>query len=68
MYTASMMHAKTLLVDIEVPLVGSINLDALSLNELEVVALLVREPGLTREIAVIFEAECARSRELKECE
>lgn len=65
-YTASMMHAKTLLVDDELSLVGSINLDSLSLNELEEVALLVREPALSREMSVNFEADCARSRELKE--
>lgn len=65
-YTASMMHAKTLLVDDELSLVGSINLDALSLNKLEEVALLVREPALSREMSLNFEADCARSRELKE--
>jgi cardiolipin synthase len=64
-YTASMMHAKTMLVDDDLLLVGSINLDPLSLNELEEVALLTRDAALARELGDSFVTDCRRSNELK---
>jgi cardiolipin synthase len=61
-YTASMMHAKTMLVDDELSLVGSINLDPLSLHELEEDALVVEDRGFSEQLAGSFLADCARSK------
>lgn len=61
-YTASMLHAKTMLVDDDLALVSSINLDPLSLYELEETALLFRDSGLVRDLASSFTADTARSR------
>ncbi len=63
-YTSSMMHAKTMLVDDELALVGSINLDPLSLHELEENALLVRDESFARELGRLFSADCSRSKAL----
>lgn len=64
-YTAAMMHAKTMVIDDELSLVGSINLDPLSLNTLEEVALLVRDPTLNQQLAADFEADCRRSKPVR---
>jgi cardiolipin synthase len=64
-YTPSMMHAKTMLVDDELAVVGSINLDPLSLHELEESALLIHDPGVTAELARQFEADVLHANELK---
>jgi cardiolipin synthase len=61
-YTSSMMHAKTMLVDEELALVGSINLDPLSLHELEEDALIIQDRALSEQIGRAFEEDCARSK------
>jgi cardiolipin synthase A/B len=63
-YTSSMMHAKTMVVDDELALVGSINLDPLSLNELEEDALVVQDRPFADQLAAAFSADCARSKAL----
>ena len=63
-YTPSMMHAKTMVVDEELALIGSINLDPLSLNELEEDALIVEDRGVTDQLSQSFIADCARSKRL----
>jgi cardiolipin synthase A/B len=63
-YTPSMMHAKTMLVDDELALIGSINLDPLSLNELEEDALVVEDRGVADQLGQAFAADCARSKRL----
>ncbi len=63
-YTSSMMHAKTMLVDDELALVGSINLDPLSLNELEEDALVVQDRGFSDQLSQTFSADCSSSRRL----
>jgi cardiolipin synthase A/B len=60
-YTASMLHSKTLVIDDELSLIGSINLDPLSLNELEEVALLVRDPAVAAELAAAFTKDVERA-------
>jgi cardiolipin synthase len=47
-YQASMMHAKTMVVDDWLAMVGSTNLDALSLNKLGEGSLVVADPALVR--------------------
>lgn len=61
-YTPSMMHAKTMLVDDELALVGSINLDPLSLNQLEESALVVQDRAVADQLSRAFRADCARSK------
>jgi cardiolipin synthase len=59
-----MMHAKTMVVDDELALVGSINLDPLSLNELEEDALVVQDRPFADQLDAAFRADCARSKAL----
>ena len=64
-YDSSMMHAKTMLVDDELALVGSINLDPLSLNELEEDALVVRDRSFADQIGQRFSEDCNRSKPVR---
>lgn len=63
-YQPSMMHAKTMLVDDELALVGSINLDPLSLNKLEEAALVAHDRAFASALARSFEADCVHAKEL----
>jgi len=63
-YQPSMMHSKTMLVDDELALVGSINLDPLSLTKLEEAALVVQDGAFATELARTFEADCVHAKEL----
>ncbi len=60
-YQPSMMHAKTMLVDDRLSVVGSVNLDPLSLNTLDEVALVIGDPALARELETSFLADCERA-------
>lgn len=57
-----MIHAKTILVDDALVVIGSVNLDPLSLNELEEGALVAEDPAAAR-LAMDFEDDCTRSTE-----
>lgn len=61
-YEPSMMHAKTMLVDDEVSLVSSINLDPLSFGKLEEGGLVVQDRAFAAEMARVFEADLAHAR------
>ena len=63
-YTPSMMHSKAMLVDTELTVVGSINLDPLSLNVLEDAALVTRDRALNEQLAQSFLRDCEHTREL----
>jgi cardiolipin synthase len=63
-YQPSMMHSKTMLVDDELAVVSSINLDPLSLGKLEEDALLVQDRAFAAKLAKSFEADCGHSKEL----
>jgi cardiolipin synthase len=63
-YTPSMIHAKTMIADDELAVVGSINLDPLSLNKLDESALVIDDRGTTAELARQFEADAKRGHEL----
>jgi cardiolipin synthase len=63
-YQPSMMHAKTMVVDDELSVVASINLDPLSLTKLEEVALVVQDKGFAAQLTQTFEADCTHSRSL----
>ncbi len=63
-YQPSMMHAKTMVVDDELSLIGSINLDPLSLNKLEEGSLVVDDRALTAALALGFGRDCEHAKEL----
>jgi cardiolipin synthase A/B len=65
-YQPSMLHAKTILVDDELSLVGSINLDPLSLRSLEEGALVARDRTVSSALAHAFLVDCSRAKELTE--
>jgi cardiolipin synthase len=56
-YAPSMMHAKTMVIDDDLSIVGSINLDPLSLFRLEDGALVVRDRSFTQALAASFEED-----------
>ncbi len=59
-YQPSMMHAKTMVIDDDLAVVSSINLDPLSLSKLEEVAVIVRDRAFTTELSRAFDADAAR--------
>ena len=61
-YQPSMMHAKTMVVDEDLSVVASINLDPLSLNKLEEVALVVQDRAFAANLAKSFEADVSHTR------
>jgi cardiolipin synthase A/B len=63
-YLPSMLHTKAMLVDAALSVIGSINLDPLSLNKLEEGALVVQDPDLNEQLAASFVQDCAQAREL----
>jgi cardiolipin synthase len=62
-YVPSMLHTKAMLVDTELALVGSINLDPLSLNKLEEGALVMQDPAVNERLAQDFLEDCAHAKE-----
>jgi len=62
-YQPTMMHAKTMVVDSALVVIGSVNLDPLSLNKLEEAALVAEDPGLAAELVRLFEEDVARAKE-----
>ncbi|HZX63946.1 MAG TPA: phospholipase D-like domain-containing protein [Myxococcales bacterium] len=62
-FQPTMMHAKTMVVDSSLVVIGSVNLDPLSLNKLEEAALVAEDPALASELAKLFEDDVARSKE-----
>lgn len=64
-YQPVMIHAKTMVVDDDRVVVGSINLDPLSLNRLDEGALVAEDRALAQELAAAFRDDCTRATELK---
>lgn len=62
-YEPSMMHAKTLVVDERLSLVGSMNLDPLGLNTLEEIGAVIDDPAVNTALAARFEVDVARAKE-----
>jgi cardiolipin synthase len=60
-YQPTMMHGKTMVLDDAVVMVGSTNLDALSLNHMDEGALLVADPALAKEEARRFLQDLSHS-------
>jgi cardiolipin synthase A/B len=63
-YQPSMMHAKTMLVDTRLVMVGSINLDFLSMEWLEEGSLVVDDADFAGELEARWHADMARSRQM----
>lgn len=61
-YEPSMMHSKTILVDDEIGVIGSMNLEPISLQRLEEDALVVQDRAFNAEMAKRFEADCTHAR------
>jgi cardiolipin synthase len=64
-FQPTMMHAKTMVVDSSLVVIGSVNLDPLSLNKLEEGALVAEDPALAAELVRLFEEDVARAKEQK---
>jgi len=62
-YQPTMLHAKTMLIDDELALVGSINLDPLSLSKLEESALVVVSPAVVDSLAKAFDNDRSHTQE-----
>ena len=60
-YEPSMMHSKTILVDDEIGVIGSMNLEPISLQRLEEDALVVQDRAFNAEMAKRFEADCTHA-------
>lgn len=56
-YQNTMMHSKSMVVDDTISMIGSINLEPLSLDKLEEVALVSYDPALNRALAEDFEED-----------
>ncbi len=63
-YAASMMHAKTLVVD-DVAVVGSTNMDSQSMSFLWEASVVADAPALAAQLAERFLEDLARSREIR---
>lgn len=61
-YVPSMMHAKTVVVDDELAVIGTINLEPLSMSKLDEDALVVQDRGVVAEMARRYEEDCGRSK------
>jgi cardiolipin synthase len=62
-FQPTMMHSKTMVVDKSLVLIGSVNLDPLSLNKLEEAALVAEDPALAAELVKLFEEDVRRATE-----
>jgi cardiolipin synthase len=60
-----MMHAKTVLADDRLSVVGSMNLDPLSLNLLEEGSLAVDDPHVAAELAAAFERDTGHAKRIE---
>jgi cardiolipin synthase len=63
-YELSMMHAKTILADDRLSVIGSTNMDPLSLDVVEEGSLVVEDPALAGAMAQDFEEDLGHSREI----
>ncbi len=63
-FQPSMMHAKSMLVDDRLSVVGSTNMDPLSLNRLEEGSLLVDDADLAAQLEAMFLADLEHSKEV----
>jgi cardiolipin synthase len=63
-YELSMMHAKTMLADDRLSVIGSTNMDPLSLSDADEGSLVVDDPELAAQLAAVFERDLRHAREI----
>ncbi len=63
-YELSMLHSKTILVDEQVSVIGSTNMDPLALNQVDEGSLVVVDEELAAQLADSFERDLVHSREI----
>jgi cardiolipin synthase len=63
-YQPSMMHAKTMVIDDRIAVVGSTNMDPLSFDRLEEGSVVAESPVLARRLVETLRADFARSKEI----
>ncbi len=63
-YELSMMHSKVILVDDQLSVIGSTNMDPLSLNDVEEGSLVVEDATLAAAVAAAFEKDLVHSRQI----
>jgi cardiolipin synthase len=63
-YELSMMHAKTILADDRLSVIGSTNMDPLSLSDADEGSLVVDDPELAGQLAAVFERDLRHAREI----
>jgi cardiolipin synthase len=63
-YELSMMHAKTMLVDGELAVIGSTNMDPLALSTSEECSVVVMDPALAARMTQSFEEDLGHAREI----
>jgi cardiolipin synthase len=63
-YQPTMLHAKTILVDDDVAVIGSVNLEPLSLGSLDEIALVLESPAVAKALERLFLEDAEKSREL----
>ena len=64
-YQPVMMHAKTMLIDDELAVIGSLNLNLLSLSRLDEAVVVIDDPSLVRELDASWRSDCAESRQIR---
>jgi cardiolipin synthase A/B len=64
-YTPAMIHSKTMLANSALVVIGSINLDPLSLNKLEESALVIDDHEVATKLAQQFETDCLNAHEIE---
>ncbi|MGQ0504154.1 MAG: phospholipase D-like domain-containing protein [Myxococcaceae bacterium] len=64
-YQPSMMHSKTMIIDDRLAIIGSVNMDPLSLKMLEEGSLLVEDPQLVKTMSANFEHDLVYSLEFR---
>jgi len=64
-YQPVMMHAKTMLIDERVAMIGSLNLNLISFTRLEEAALVFDDPNLVKELDESWNQDLTQSREIK---
>ncbi len=64
-YQPSMMHAKTIVIDDSLVVVGSVNIDPLSMKKLEEGSLVAEDPSLNKAMAKAFEEDTTHSAEIQ---
>jgi cardiolipin synthase A/B len=57
-YAPTMMHSKTMVIDDTLSLIGTINLEPLSLSKLDEAALVVEDRAINKTLARHFESDC----------